>query len=57
MSAPLNFDPLAERLRVARDDLEKAARLMRGGSDLLEKVIAGEIDLDTAMQIFDGRRP
>jgi hypothetical protein len=50
------FQDYAEQ--VARDDLEKAHRLSEAGyDDLLEKVVDGEIDIDTAMQIFDGRRP
>jgi hypothetical protein len=47
---------LAETL--AREEMEKADRLIEAGySDLLDKVRDGEIDIDTAMQIFDGRRP
>jgi hypothetical protein len=50
-----SFGALAEELR--REELEKASRLMEEGyGDLLEKVVDGEIDIDTAMQIFDGRR-
>ena len=50
------FDALVEQ--IASDDLEKAIqRLASGYSDLLEKVAEGEIDINTAMQIFDGRRP
>jgi hypothetical protein len=40
------------------EELEKACRLIEAGySDLLDKVIDGEIDIDTAMQIFGARRP
>jgi len=43
--------------RIARDEMEKAHRLIEAGySDQLDKVIDGEIDIDTACQIFDGRR-
>jgi hypothetical protein len=50
------FNVLVEQL--ARDEMEKAQRLIEAGhTDLLEKVHDGEIDMDTAMQIFDGQRP
>jgi hypothetical protein len=56
-SATINStSELAKQL--ARDEMEKAHRLIEAGySDMLEKVEDGEIDIDTAMQIFDGRRP
>jgi hypothetical protein len=51
-----DFEALAKQL--AREELEMAARLIEAGySDQLQKVIDGEIDIDTAMQIFGGRRP
>jgi hypothetical protein len=44
--------------QAVRDEMEKAHRLMEAGYfDMLEKVVDNEIDIDTAMQIFDGRRP
>jgi hypothetical protein len=58
MSARPNRDELVERLRVMRAEAEKVLRLLEAGYvDLLEQAAGGEIDLDTAMQIFDGRRP
>jgi len=56
MKTDNQFRALAKKL--ARDETKKASRLIEAGyDDLLEKVINGEIDIDTAMQIFDGRRP
>jgi len=56
MNSENRFRALAEEL--AREEFEKATRLIEAGySDLVDKVIDGEIDIDTAMQIFDGRRP
>jgi glycerol dehydrogenase-like iron-containing ADH family enzyme len=56
MKTKNQFRELAEEL--AREELEKASQLIEAGySDQLQKVIDGEIDIDTAMQIFGGRRP
>ena len=50
-----SFRNLGEAL--AREEMEKAHRLIEAGySDLVDQVLDGEIDIDTAAQIFDGRR-
>jgi hypothetical protein len=49
------FRDLAEQL--ARDEMEKMHRLIAAGYvDLVEQVVDGEIDIDTAMRIFSGPR-
>jgi hypothetical protein len=50
------FRALAEEL--AREEFEKVSRLIEAGYvDLVEQVLDGEIAVDAAMQIFNGRRP
>jgi hypothetical protein len=47
---------LAEKL--AREEIKAIWQLREAGyADLVEQVLDGEIDIDTAMQIFGGRRP
>jgi hypothetical protein len=44
--------------QAAREEMEKVNRLLEAGyDDLVDKVLDGEIDVDTAMLIFGGRRP
>jgi hypothetical protein len=52
----LDFKALAKKL--ARAEAKKISRLIAAGyTDLAEKVIDGEIDIDSAMQVFSGQRP
>jgi hypothetical protein len=56
MKTDNQFRELAEQL--AREELEMASRLRAAGyDDLMEKVADGEIDIRSAMQIFDGQQP
>jgi hypothetical protein len=55
MNPDNQFHHLAEE--AAREEFEKISRLIEAGYlDLAEQVLDGEIDVQTAMQIFGGRR-
>ena len=52
----LYFKALAEQ--AAREEMAKLEQLREAGYfDLVNQVLDGEIDIATAIQIFDGRRP
>jgi hypothetical protein len=58
MSSP--FQTFDEKLYrdLRRAELKKMSRLIKAGYfDLLDQVLDNEIDIDTAMQIFGGKRP